>query len=434
MTRMFWLLLAYWRARRLRFATRAQLEAHQQRRLQQFLPALTRRSRWFSQFTRLPLAQWPLMDKVSMMTHFDAMNGAGLALDNVMATALAAEHQRDFRATIGAVTVGLSSGTSGQRGVFAVSAKEQAQWAGILLARVLPRGLFSGERVALFLRANSNLYTTVRSRWLTLEFFDLFTPFDQLQERLGAYGPSIIVAPAQVLRALAVAALAGKLKVRPQRVISVAEVLESQDRALIEQAFGPLHEIYQATEGFLGATCEYGILHLNEEYLHIAPEWVDASQRRFVPIITDFTRTTQPIVRYRLDDILTLREDSCRCGRVTRALESIDGRCDDLLLLPDTRGTRQPVFADLLSRALAQVLPTQANYRLTQRGPGWLQLEAPLDQQQMTAVQQHLNQTLSLLGIATHTLRWTMLARAPDFPLHAKRRRIVRQECVDADT
>lgn len=432
MTRMFWLLLAYWRARRLRFATRAQLEAHQQRRLQQFLTALVRRSRWFSRYAQLPLAQWPVMDKASMMMHFDAMNGAGLVLAEVMATALAAERQRDFEPTIGAITVGLSSGTSAQRGVFAVSAREQAQWAGILLARALPRGLFSGERVALFLRANSNLYTTVRSRWLTLEFFDLFTPFDQLQDRLVAYGPSIIVAPAQVLRALALAALAGKLRVSPQRVISVAEVLEAQDRALIEQAFGQVHEIYQATEGFLGATCERGVLHLNEEYLHVAPEWLDATQRRFVPVITDFTRTTQPIVRYRLDDILTLREGTCGCGRVTLALESIEGRCDDLLQLPDESGAPQPVFADLLSRALAQVLPAQADYRLTQRGLRWLQLEAALDQQQMTAVQQHMDQTLARLGVATGTLRWTMLARTPSFPLHAKRRRIVRQECVDA--
>ena len=431
MTRMFWLLLAYWRARRLRFATRAQLEAHQQRRLQQFLTALVRRSRWFSRYAQLPLAQWPVMDKTRMMMHFDAMNGAGLVLAEVMATALAAERQRDFEPTIGAITVGLSSGTSAQRGVFAVSAREQAQWAGILLARALPRGLFSGERVALFLRANSNLYTTVRSRWLTLEFFDLFTPFDQLQDRLVAYGPSIIVAPAQVLRALALAALAGKLRVSPQRVISVAEVLEAQDRALIEQAFGQVHEIYQATEGFLGATCERGVLHLNEEYLHVAPEWLDATQRRFVPVITDFTRTTQPIVRYRLDDILTLREGTCGCGRVTLALESIEGRCDDLLQLPDESGAPQPVFADLLSRALAQVLPAQADYRLTQRGLRWLQLEAALDQQQMTAVQQHMDQTLARLGVATGTLRWTMLARTPYFPLHAKRRRIVRQECAD---
>ena len=427
MMRMLWLLLAYWRARRQRFATRAQLEQHQQRQLKKFLPALARRSRWFARFSALPLSQWPQMDKAQMMAHFDAMNGAGLRLADVMQTALAAERQRDFRPTIGATTVGLSSGTSAQRGVFAVSAKEQAQWAGILLAKALPDGLFSGARVALFLRANSNLYTTVRSRWLTLEFFDLFTPFDQLQDRLIAYRASIIVAPAQVLRSLALAALAGNLPVRPQRVISVAEVLEPQDRRLIEQAFGTVHEIYQATEGFLGITCAEGVLHLNEEYLHIEPEWLDAGQRRFVPIITDFTRPTQPIVRYRLNDILTVRATPCRCGRVTRALDGVEGRCDDLLHLPDTAGTPQPVFADLLSRALAQALPPQADYRLTQRGPSWLQLEAALEQNQITAVMLHLEQTLAALGIATRTLRWTLLQRAPLFPLHSKRRRIVRE-------
>ncbi len=93
-----------------------------------------------------------------------------------------------------------------------------------------------------------------------------------------------------MLRELAIAVLAGELAVRPKRVISVAEVLEPQDRALIERAFGPLHQVYQATEGFPASTCEHGVLHLNEEFVHIEPEWLDDEQRRFVPVITDFSR------------------------------------------------------------------------------------------------------------------------------------------------
>jgi hypothetical protein len=37
-----------------------------------------------------------------------------------------------------ALTVGLSSGTSGNRGVFLVSRAERLRWAGILLGRALP--------------------------------------------------------------------------------------------------------------------------------------------------------------------------------------------------------------------------------------------------------------------------------------------------------
>ena len=73
-----------------------------------------------------------------------------------------------------------------------------------------------------------------------------------------------------------------KLCISPDALIAMI-VTEAQDRALIVQAFGAVHEIYQATEGFLASTCEHGVLHLNEEYVHVEPQWLDREQRRFVP-------------------------------------------------------------------------------------------------------------------------------------------------------
>jgi putative adenylate-forming enzyme len=424
MKRLFWLLLAYCQARRLRFADRAALQAYQMRQLQKFTRTLCRRSAYFAPYRRLPLDQWPSMDKPSMLANFNAMNTAGLTLENVMAEALAAERSRDFTPTVGGITVGLSSGTSAQRGAFAVSDREKARWAGILLAKVLPDGLLAGERAALFLRANSNLYTAVRSRWLSLRFFDLFQPFETHLAALQAYRPTIIVAPAQVLRELAIAALAGELPVRPKRVISVAEVLEPQDRALIERAFGPLHQVYQATEGFLASTCEHGVLHLNEEFVHIEPEWLDDEQRRFVPVITDFSRLTQPIVRYRLGDVLTARATPCACGRATRAIDHIEGRCDDMLRLPGSDGKAISVFADVLSRALAQSLPADADYRLLQTGESSLALHAQVGPPVLQVVHAHLTAALAQLGVATSALSWTLSQDVPAFDPTQKRRRI----------
>jgi phenylacetate-coenzyme A ligase PaaK-like adenylate-forming protein len=67
------------------------------------------------------------------------------------------------------------------------------------------------------------------------------------------------------------------LRIAPSHVISVAEVLEDSDREAVRAAFGvPTHQLYQATEGFLGYTCEHGTLHLNESFVHIEPDWLDA--------------------------------------------------------------------------------------------------------------------------------------------------------------
>jgi putative adenylate-forming enzyme len=434
--RIFWLLLSYWRTRRLRFASRAQLDLYQQRQLARFIDTLCERSAYFAPYRTLPLDAWPTMNKALMLDHFDAMNTAGITLSQAMEAAMAAEHSRDFSPAVGDITVGLSSGTSSRRAVFTVSPREKAQWAGVMLAKALPDGLFSGERVALFLRANSNLYTAVRSPWLTFAFYDLFQPFDALCAQLAAYRPSVIVAPAQVLRQLALRVIDGSLALAPKKVISVAEVLEAQDRALIVQAFGAVHEIYQATEGFLASSCEHGVLHLNEEYVHIEPQWLDGeedAQRRFVPVITDFTRITQPIVRYRLDDILIARATPCPCGRATRAIDGIEGRCDDMLLLPSlpsmlsaNGGEPVAVFADVLTRAFAQALPPDADYRLVQSGDSALQLHAALDDAGLAALREHLATVLRGLGVAVERLAWSMNGTLPPFDPTMKRRRIRR--------
>jgi putative adenylate-forming enzyme len=191
---------------------------------------------------------------------------------------------------------------------------------------------------------------------------------------LNEYPPDILVAPPTVLRRLAEVTLDGELRIAPRQVVSVAEVLEPDDRVVIGRAFGvPLQEIYQATEGFLGASCSAGRIHINEEFLHVAPEWVDVAHRRFRPLVTDFSRTTQLIVRYRLDDVLIEANGPCTCGRATRSLEAVEGRFDDVLWRPSrTDGCETPVFPDAVRRSMAVAGDTIRDYRIEQRGETWV--------------------------------------------------------------
>ncbi|WP_059412910.1 F390 synthetase-related protein [Cupriavidus basilensis] len=422
------LLWAYANARLRRHADRAALERHQAAAIDRFARTVLRHSPWFRPYADRPRHTWPLMDKQVMLAHFDEMNTAGLKLQEVLACAMRAEHDRDFSATLGGYSVGLSSGTSGSRGVFVASADERATWAGIMLAKMLPRGLMHRERVALFLRANNRLYSTVRTPWLSFVFYDLFQPLESLLNRLEAYRPTIIVAPAQVLRAIVLGVHGNRAAtLRQCRAVAVAEVLEPLDRALLGEAFASVGEVYQATEGFLGATCPHGTMHLNEEFVHIEPQWLDES--RFVPIITDFTRSTQPIVRYRLDDVLTVRHAACPCGNPARAIERIEGRCDDMLVLPGIDGVERTVFADVCARALAQALPMHADYRLIQTGSTSLALSVdagPGTSICASACRQHLEDVFARLGVATQAIEWTVADRLPNTDFMLKRRRITR--------
>lgn len=363
-----------------RFRDRATFEAWQQRRLRRFLATWLPRSPFYRQYAGQPLSALPIVDKAVMLAHFDGMNTAGVTLPDATQAALAAEASRDFAPELGGITVGLSSGTQGPRGVFLVSPAERARWAGIMMARALPqvlmRRLLLGRRpvkVAFFLRANSNLYTTLRSRRVDFRFYDLVQGVDCHLAALIEQQPDLLVAPAHVLGRLARLALDGALPVRPARAIAVAEVLEDDDRARIEQAFGaPVHQLYQCTEGFLGYTCAAGVLHLNEEFVHVEPEWLDPARTRFVPIVTDFSRTTQLVVRYRLGDVLRVRAAPCACGAPGRAIEAIEGRCDDVLWLPRAHcADVAPLYPDQLRQALTATPAALPDYRIEQHGMVW---------------------------------------------------------------
>jgi putative adenylate-forming enzyme len=360
------------------FRDRAELEAWQAKRLSRFLRDVLPRAPYYRDIKAATLADLPTMDKAAMMADFATRNTRGVQLDEAFEIGFKAETTRDFAPMLGDLTVGLSSGTSGNRGVFLVSPAERLRWAGILLGRALPGHLLKRLlspwtpplAIAFFLRANSNLYTTLNSRRIDFGFYDLLDGVDPAVPRLNASQPDVLVGPPSLLRALAAEARAGRLRIAPSHAISVAEVLEDSDREAVRAAFGvDTHQLYQATEGFLGYTCEYGTLHLNESFVHIEPDWLGAAHTRFQPIVTDFTRETQLIVRYRLNDVLRVRDTPCPCGRAERAIAAVEGRADEVLWLPNCAdGRAVAIYPDRFRRAMLFAGPAVREFNLTQSG------------------------------------------------------------------
>lgn len=319
---------------------------------------------------------FPIIDKSMMMEHFDALNTVGITKEQAFEVAYEAERSRNFSPMIDSITVGLSSGTSGNRGIFLVSPHERNAWAGTILAKMLPKSLFHQEKISFFLRADSNLYRSVRSNTIHFEFYDLLHPLVQHIERLNEQRPGILVAPPSMLRMLAEAKQSGHLLIHPHKIISVAEVLDPLDRTVIESQFQQtVHQIYQCTEGFLACTCPYGTLHLNEDIVIVEKEYVDRHSGRFVPIITDFSRKAQPIIRYRLNDILIERNTPCPCGSPFQALEAVEGRCDDVFYFPSLEGNDlRPVFPDFISRTIMYASDEVMEYKVIQQAPNRLDI------------------------------------------------------------
>jgi putative adenylate-forming enzyme len=250
--------------------------------------------------------------------------------------------------------------------LFVTSGKEAALWAGTLLGKLLRTGLLARERIALVLRNGAALYDALSVLRLQFRFFDQAQPWQQLVTKLRAFAPTILVAPASVLRLLA----NQNCGLEPRRVVSVAEVLDTLDRDRIERHFGvPVEQIYQATEGLLGISCEHGVVHLNEPYVLIERQWQDAARTRFIPVVTDLWRRAQPVIRYRLDDVLQLRQTPCACGRAATALAAIEGRSDDILWLDGDTGA-VAVFPDLIARTIVVALPELEDFRVMEQAQG----------------------------------------------------------------
>lgn len=390
--------------RRRRWKDRASFERWRERRVVRHLALVRRQSAFYREWWgTIPVSEWrsfPLIDKSVMMEHFDSLNTAGIAKEQAFAAAEAAENSRDFRPKLGEVTVGLSSGTSGSRGLFLVDSRERAGWAGAMLGKMLPGPLHARTSIAFFLRANSNLYESVRSTRLSFVFYDLMVPMAVHLERLNHQQPDVIVAPPSVLRLLADAARTGKLDVRPRRIISVAEVLDPLDRDFIGETFGQIvHQIYQCTEGFLGCTCPYGTLHLNEDLIYIEKEYVPGKSRTFVPIITDFTRTTQPIVRYRLNDLLIESEKPCPCGSYFTAIERIEGRCDDIFYASskEESGGLVSVYPDFITRAIIGSSPEIRQYRAVQTALGKWTIELEMTEDRFESTEERVRRSIESL-------------------------------------
>ena len=64
-------------------------------------------------------------------------------------------------------------------------------------------------------------------------------------------------------------------------------------------------------------------------------------------------RKTQPIIRYRLNDILIEKKTPCSCGSPFLALERIDGRCDDIFIgISEVDHSEIFIFPDFIRRAI----------------------------------------------------------------------------------
>lgn len=303
------------------------------------------------------LEDLPIIDKAVVMGDFAAFNQGRI-------TAEQGWHAFATTGTHEGVSIGASTGTSGNRALYAITPAEQNRWLGTILAKALPGVLMTPERVAVILPQNSSLYEGAnRSRLLRLAFFDLRQGFEHWLPELEAFAPTTIVAPPRVLRYLAEHAR----KLQPRKLFAGAETLDPVDRTVVEACFGmTLGQIYMATEGLFAVSCPHGRLHLAEDANVF--EFEPAEGGLVTPLVTSFRRRFQIMARYRMNDLLRLSNAPCRCGSPLQAVDEVVGRMDDVFTLDRADGSRLLVTPDVMRNAVLDAARDITDFRILQEG------------------------------------------------------------------
>jgi phenylacetate-CoA ligase len=330
-----------------------QLAAHQRERLRVLLahaaehsPFHARRLRGLdlSRFEVGDLARLPVMTKAQMMADFDDVV-TGRRLSRRLAEQHLAASAHEPGLLLDQYVCLISGGSSGLRGVFVQTLGEFADFVASLIrpgwARAMaaggppPEGLVLGIVAAASPVHSSGFGAAVAAGPpVTLIPAPATLPLPEIIARLNAAQPPALLGYASKLAELAREQLAGRLRIAPRSVTSVAELLTPADRAVIERAFAvPVTDAFVSTEGLVGHSEPGGsvlrfagdmcLAELVGEDNNPVPAGVPSAR----VLVTNLHNLTQPLIRYELTDRFTALEDTSAVGWL-RA--SIDGRADEV--------------------------------------------------------------------------------------------------------
>lgn len=314
------------------------------RRLEQVRPAT---------FTLDELSDLPVMTKSELMDNYDqAVTDRRVTLDGVNRH-LAAVGE-DPSLYLDEFIVLASGGSSGTRGVFVSDlGASAAQMAAVVrngLAQVAelvgwpppapaPMAIVAAPTCVHATRALSSVF--MHGGLADITFAPVTQPFDRILDVLSRAQPLILVGYPTVLARLADARRDGRLVIDPMVVSVTSEQLTDSDATRITGGFGiaPVNS-YGTTEGLMGNTAPgSSVFDLASdlaivELVDARDQPVAAGQTAHHVLVTSLLNTTQPLIRYRIDDAMTAAPSSPDHGhqRVTLA-----GRSDETLVIGEVQ-------------------------------------------------------------------------------------------------
>ena len=297
----------------------------------------------------LHLKDLPVIDKAVMMDNYDEFVCDRRLRKKELETFLEdpANLGKKFK---GCFTVMHTSGSTGRLGFFAYDNKAWNITKSLAITRVsrTSLNLFQRQRLA-FIGAADGLYAGISlvsdaPRFLyNFRAFSVCDPWHKLLRQIQDFDPNIISGYSSSIYMLALEQLKGNLLVHPGKIICSADQLTGYMREAISDAFGvdPVN-FYASSESLcMAAECsEHNGLHVNEDWNIFEVEDGTVENVKYGNLIlTTLFNRAQPLIRYRMEDHVTITSKPCACGSAYHRIMDIGGRSEDFLYfnLPDGR-------------------------------------------------------------------------------------------------
>src|SRR4051812_45036571 len=338
--------------------SREQLIAHRDERLGE----LRDHARQHSPFYRDRAA--PLLDKATLLANYDE-----IVTDPRLTFTRLEDHleQLDTDELLDGYRVMGTGGTSGQRALFPYAAGEWREvtaaflrWGPITNRRPKPRLRIAAVTTTSSRHMTARLAQTIDFGLMRVLRLDAAAPRSEQVAALQSHRPDELHGYPSALALLALEQLEGRLDIAPKFISTSSEVRTPEMTAHIEEAWGlkPFDVLGVTEAGIMAVDCPaHAGLHIFED--QVAAEVLDDAGNAAKDgelgrlVITPLHLMTLPLIRYETGDLVTATSEPCECGRPYMRLTEIQGRADDILHLPGTKGGEVTVHPMVVRSPLA---------------------------------------------------------------------------------
>lgn len=361
-----------------RFASKAKIEAYQLSQLKSLIEYAKEHSSFYKETlsdieinSLSDIKKLPIINKKIMMDNFDHLNTVSLSKDEVLAVAVEKELNKDYLGYYkDEFVIGLSSGTSGNKGLYITPKALTERLPFVFLARSGIPLRYLPFKILFMLRVFSQGFNDINSPIISLNYLSTMTPVDEIIKEINHRKINILMAPPSLCRMLL--PVAHLIRKPLKMIVTYAEVLEKEEKTRLSEVFGcRVIEIYQGSEGQFASACSHGNLHINEDLIYVElldEDYQDVNTPHIAAshmIATNLVNLAQPLIRYEMNDLIVL-DDPCPCGSSFRTIEKILGRNDDILYFKKKDGSIQHIFPDLFSRWIITSSENIREYKVIQ--------------------------------------------------------------------